>query len=468
MFMEKLTKGLLLAGIGAVVWLLHSAWLKSEPAPKEPAIPVPVKSPLLSAPKDAITNIPGIGPVPTDPIKAAEFKAKFRGELREELRSKGVFFNRQDQIQAQDNGELAWIYIEQRKDLKLAMTHILDSVVEPYPPRTLEALEHILKNATDLKLKLNAAMLLYRYDQPTGKQYLLSVLDTPTLDVLKRQVVLGFAMNRDAEAVPRIVADLPRTGRPSTETLTILGRWHVPEIDQILKQQAGSNPENWGYALALVQGGDASASGPLERRLAKESRPVGDVVYELEAALAGCGRLDPAVWQQHLGDAFRKQPGSIASSVLTSFTIAGPTVGSKFLQELLASTVPLYEQFLNGMEAQAKGARELDSKATNLFPKNPPTDFMKGAAQLLGQWGIKESVPVLEQILVTVQKESRPNVYLNEALGLALYRLDRENWRNTLLDAGVPPYHVDRIPGLANLRPLPAEYLPKQVNLKAR
>ena len=46
--------------------------------------------------------------------------------------------------------------------------------------------------------------------------------------------------------------------------------------------------------------------------------------------------------------------------------------------------------------------------------------------------------------------------------------LDPTNWRETLLNAGVPEYHVDRLPALAKLRPIPAEYLPKQVNLKAR
>ena len=242
----------------------------------------------------------------------------------------------------------------------------------------------------------------------------------------------------------------------------------MPEIDQAFRQKAASSPEMWGYALALVHAGDASAPITLERRLAKESRPIGDVVFDLEAALAGCGRLDPAVWQQHLGDAFRRQPSSIAPSVLTSISVAGPSVGSKFLQELLTISIPLYEQFVDGMAAQAKGVREGDTVAANRFPKAPPTDFIKGAARLLSEWEVKDSVPILEQMLVTVQKESRPNVYLIEALGLALYRLDPDNWRNKLVSAGVPAYHVDRIPGIAKLRPIPAEFLPKQVKLKAR
>ena len=104
----------------------------------------------------------------------------------------------------------------------------------------------------------------------------------------------------------------------------------------------------------------------------------------------------------------------------------------------------------------------------NKFPKEPPTAFIKGASQLLAEWEAKEAVPTLQQVLTTVQKGNRADVYVNEALGLALYKLDPVSWRDTLLNAGIPPYHVDRIPELAKLRPIPPAYLPKQVNLKAR
>ena len=65
--------------------------------------------------------------------------------------------------------------------------------------------------------------------------------------------MLGFAMNREPESIPGIVADLARRERPSTVTLAALGRWHVPEIDDLLKKKALFNPEDWGYALALVR-----------------------------------------------------------------------------------------------------------------------------------------------------------------------------------------------------------------------
>ena len=293
-----------LAGFAIIGWLLRAAAqipapMVATPASRSNTIPA-ILTNVITAPSSTLTNLPGIGLVPTAPVELEDFKAKVRRELSEQLRTRGVFSNRRDQIQAQDNGELAWIYIDQRKNLKLAMTHILDAVVEPYPQRTLEALEHILKNASDPQLQKTAAMLLYRYDQPSGKRHLLALLNSLDSDLAARHVMLGFAMNREPESIPGIVADLARRERPSTVTLAALGRWHVPEIDDLLKKKARFNPEDWGYALALVQGGETAASGALERRLAKELRPVGDVVFELEAALARIGRLDPTVWQRHL------------------------------------------------------------------------------------------------------------------------------------------------------------------------
>ncbi len=141
---------------------------------------------------------------------------------------------------------------------------------------------------------------------------------------------------------------------------------------------------------------------------------------------------------------------------------------SRRLPNSMPAVIPLHEAYLDGMELQAKGIREHDPALSNKFPKPSPYEFIMGTAQLLAQWDAKEAVPTLQQVLTTVQKGNRSDVYLNQALGLALYKLDPANWRDTLLNAGVPQYHVDRIPELAKLRPIPPEYLPKQVNLKQR
>ena len=416
-----------------------------------------------------MTNIPGIGPVPTEPKALERFKAKAKREMQASFRAVGVFSNREDQKQAQDTGELAWIYIEKHKDLALALRHILDSAVEPYPPRMLEALEHLLKHGTDSQMKVTAATLLYRYDQASGKQYLLSVLNNPDTDrLLTRDVALVLARNKESEAAASIAAVFPKLGAASTHLLLAMGRWDAPDIEGVLRQQYSLNPRNWSYPFALAQRGDIESSEPLAKELAKVRRPVGDLVHDLEASLARNGGLEPSVWQQHLADAFRKQPDTLSRTVLTSFDIAGSQVGGKYLQEMLASTIPLHEQYLEGMELQAKGIREHDAALANKFPKPSPYEFIKGAAQLLAQWDAKEAVPTLQQVLTTVQKGNRSDVYLNQALGLALYKLDPANWRDTLLNAGVSQYHVDRIPELAKLRPIPPEYMPKQVNLKQR
>lgn len=465
--MKKVFPAGLVIAVGLLVWLLNSAWHKRVPVTAPTFPPPALVQPTPQLPNAAFTNIPGIGMVPTDPKEIEKFKAKSKREVQAALRKVGIFSDRQDQIRAQDSGEMAWIFIEQRKDLALAMTHILDSAVEPYPMRTLEALQHILINGTDPQMKLTAATLLYRYDQPSGKEYLLAVLNSPTTDLLTRHVVLTLAKNREVEAITGIVAAFPKLGSPSSQVFIALGAWNDPLINTMLRQQYELAPKNWDYALALAQGGSQDATKQLaEVRATKSS--LGYLSFTVEGTLVKEQALEPNVWEAHMQEFFKKSPRDGVSTILPAFAAAGPQVGAKCLQEMLASTIPLHEEYLAGMELQAKRVREKDPLAFQWFPKNPPTDFMKGAAQLLGQWGVKEAVPTLEQVLVTVQKDNRVNVFLNEALGLALYRLDPEHWRDTLLNASVPPYHVDRIPPLAKLRPIPSEYLPKQVNLKAR
>lgn len=156
------------------------------------------------------------------------------------------------------------------------------------------------------------------------------------------------------------------------------------------------------------------------------------------------------------------------AAIIHYFDAAGPAVAKGMAEQCLKASIPLHEAYVAGMESQAKGIREKIPELANKFPKPPPSEFIMGAAQLLAQWDAKEAVPTLQQVLTTVQQGGRANVYVNEALGLALYKLDPANWRETLLNAGIPPYHVDRIPALAKLRPIPPAYLPKQVNLKAR
>lgn len=417
----------------------------------------------------AVTNLPGLGPVPADPKTIEKLKAKLKREMQASFRAVGVFSSREDQKLAQDTGELAWIYLEKHKDLPLALRHILDSVVEPYPPRILEALEHLLKHGTDAQMKVTAATLLYRYDQAAGKQYLLSVLNNPETDrLLARDVALVLARNKEREAGASIAAVFPKLGATTTELLLAMGQWRDSSISEVLRQESLRYPLRWSYSIAMSQEGSISSVELITKRLAQEKRPGGEVVHNLEATLARNGSLDPSVWQQHLSDAFRKQPDSLSRTVLTSFAIAGSQVGGKYLQQMLASTIPLHEAYLDGMELHAKGIREKIPELANKFPKPSPYEFIMGAAQLLAQWEAKEAVPTLQQVLTTVQKGNRADVYVNEALGLALYKLDPVNWRDTLLSAGIPPYHVDRIPELAKLRPIPAEYLPKQVNLKAR
>ena len=405
--------------------------------------------------------------MPTDPRELERFKAKAKREMQTALRTVGVFSNREDMKQAQDNGELAWIYIEQRKNLQQAMDHIQGAVVEPYAPRTLAALEHILKHADEPQLKLTAATLLYRYGQPAGKEYLLSVLNSPVTDLLTRDAALVLALNREQAAVPGIAAAFPKMGAPPTSLLMAIGSWQEPSLAAMLAQQRLRNPQSWGLALALAQGADTDAVAMLGKTLAAR-RPLGYLQFTVEATLAKQNAFAQNDWQSGMRDMFQKAPSTGVSTLLPAFAAVGHDAGRIPLLKMLASTIPLHEAYVAGMESQAKGIREKIPELSNKFPKPPPSEFIMGAAQLLAQWEAKEAVPTLQQVLTTVQQGNRGNVYVNEALGLALYKLDPMNWRETLLNAGVPEYHVDRIPELAKLRPIPPQYQPKQVNLKQR
>lgn len=456
-----------LAGVTLVLgWLWFSKRSAPSDSTKLSKTPTQAETQPPSTTQPAVTNIPGIGPVPTDPKELERFKAKAKREMQSALRTVGVFSNREDMKQAQDNGELAWIFIEQRKNLQLAMDHIHGAAVEPYPPRMLEALEHILKHSEEAQLKLTAATLLYRYGQPAGKEYLLAVLNSPNVDLRTRDVIKALAMNREVEAVVGISMAFSKLGSPPLALQSTVGRWGEPSIIQAVRQQYGNDPRNWGYALGLSQADDPTAIEPL--RMALKSRGNSASSQTIECALAHLGAIEPATWASNMDTAFQNRARVGDQALLSYLDIAGPAMARGVAQEFLKACIPLHEAYLEGMELQAKGIREKIPELANKFPKPSPYEFMMGAAQLLAQWDAKEAVPTLQQVLTTVQKGNRSDVYLNEALGLALYKLDPANWRDTMANAGIPPYHIDRIPELAKLRPIPAEYMPKQVNLRQR
>jgi hypothetical protein len=436
-----------------------------------PKLPPPKLNPEIQLPKRAesnlaVTNIPGIGPIPTDPKELEKLKAKLKRDLTDAFKGAGLFTDPAALKEAQDTGEIAWMMIENRKSLNLALEHIVHSATEPFPPRLIEALGHILRHAEEAQMKLTAATLLYRHGHPAGKEHLLSLINAPTAEKRSRGLVMTFALNREPEAVQGILAAFPQMGPHYDDIQVALGRWREPNLTQMVRQQYAGDPKNWGYALGLSQADDIAAIEPLKVALKTRSSSLSGLT--IQAALTHLGAMDSTVWVATMETSFLNRSRIGERALITLLDLAGPSSSRDVAQTLLQACIPLHEEFLAGMESQAKGIREKDPALSNKFPKEPPTAFIKGAAQLLAQWDAKEAVPTLQQVLVTVQKGNRADVYLNESLGLALYRLDPTNWRETLLNAGVPEYHVDRLPALAKLRPIPPEYLPKQVNLKAR
>ena len=99
---------------------------------------------------------------------------------------------------------------------------------------------------------------------------------------------------------------------------------------------------------------------------------------------------------------------------------------------------------------------------------------MVGAAELLADWGNKEALPLLQEIIPTIQKNPPrwsnkvASNTINVKLGLALYKLDPDDWRETLAAAGIRQQFIERIPELARLRPITPGLIPKQGDLNSR
>lgn len=402
--------------------------------------------------------------VPTDPKALAKFRAKAKQELMGVLREKGIYGSRDELKAAQDNGDLIWARINQPDSV---LSSLQDSWLEPFQPRVLEALSHILKNSTDSNIKLRAATLLYRYDSTAGKDYLLSLVGQANPDQVTIKAALTLALNREAAAISGARELIPKIQGVTFDLLAALGKWGAPEIGELIQDMKRREPRNYGYDFALAQQNAVGARPALERALTRQP----DIDYgsvRLEGVLARIGGYDIPTWYSHMEQLYARAPYQNAPSLLLSYDYAGAEVSSPHLLKLLRESISLHEAWLAGMAEHARLVQEGNSTAYAKLPKPSPTTLMSGAARLLADWNVKEAVPILNDLLPVVQKDGRIDPQLNFALGLALYRLDPVNWRDTLINIGMKQDHIDRIPDVAKLRPIAPDLIPKQSSLKWR
>lgn len=417
-----------------------------------------------STPRAATNESVSRPEIPTDPKELEKFKAKAKRELMGALRTQGIYGSRDELKAAQDNGDLIWARINQPETV---LNSLQDSLLEPYHPRVLEALEHILKTASDNSLRLRAATLLYRYGSATGRDYLVSLVNQAKPDLLTINAALTLALNREQAAIEGVRQLIPKMQGVTFDLLEQLGKWPAPEIVGLIADMKLRQPKNYGFDFALAQRNEPSARPALEMALAKQPElDYGSV--RLEGVLARLGGFDASTWYSHMEQLYEKAPFQNAPSLLLSYDYAGSEVSSPHLLKLLRQSIAKHEEWLAGMAEHARLVREGDSSAFARLPKPSPTTFMSGAASLLAEWNVREAVPILNDLIPTVQKDKRTDPQLNFALGLALYRLDPVNWRDTLVSVGMKVDHIDRIPEVAKLRPVAPDQMPKQNSLKWR
>ena len=411
-----------------------------------------------------MTNIPGIGPVPTDPKGIARLKAKLKADLDNHFRERGFLPTHEELRAAEDSGELAWIFITKHNSLDMAMGHITKSATEPFPARLLEALEHILKHGDEAQLKLTAATLLYRYGRESGRTALLELLKQGGADGLAINAAITLALNKDEEGKAGILTLLSRMPDSNPSFLRALGLWNDPAVKEALVQKLGLAPRSSSLAYALAFQDDASGLPALKDAFKRQRGEMNFISLQLEAALARLEDPESSEFRQHFDGMLLKQPTS-AGDLMPILEHAGSRVGGPELLKILEDFVPQHQQWVKEGELQAQKVKASDPTAYHSYPKPIPFTALPGAALFAADWELKAAVPLLERVIVEMQQGPKTFNDLNQQLGLALYRLDPANWRNTLINAGIKLEHIDRIPEFAKLRPVAHDQVPQQKNL---
>lgn len=451
---------LVLVVVFASLTLSRSSRSTSKPLDNQPELPSVQPATNQSPSADA----PMRPAIPTDAKELQKFKANSQRELIGALRAQGIYGSRDELKAAQDNGDLIWARINQPETV---LNSLQDSLLEPFHPRVLEALEHILKNAKDNSIRLRAATLLYRYGSPVGKDYMVSLVSQANPDLLTINAAVTLAQNREKASINGLRQLIPKMQGVTFDLLAPLGKWEDPDVIALLTEMKRRQPNNYGFDFALAQLNSASARPALEAALAKQ-RELDFGSVRLEGLVSRLGGFEKTTWYAHMEQLYEKAPYQNAPSLLLTYDHAGAEVSRPHLLKLLRESIAKHDAWLAGMAEHTRLVQVGDPTAYARLPKPSPTTLMSGAASLLAGWNVQEAVPILNDLLPVVQKDGRIDPQLNFALGLALYRLDPVNWRDKLINIGMKTDHIDRIPEVAKLRPVAPDQMPKQSSLKWR
>lgn len=434
----------LIIGIGLIAWLRFNP-----PNQPVPATQKTEQSPFRLRPKVIDGKQQASQPV----------RAKGRSSPLQNLpfgpNQTGAYRTRAELEAAQDNGEIVWSQITNSANV----IHVVRGyALEPYPERTLAALEEVMKNATERKTRLAAAALLYRYGKESGRTALLESVRDHGGDKDSLNAATTLLQNRDAEVLPHVQPLLKGFGWTDSALMDAVGRWSRLELSTILMGNLKERPKYFDFAISLAWQGQNEGLPYLRDALLRKASN-GYLQIQLEGSLVRLGQFGAEDFLRHVDEIIVKV--RYAEPIGRSLEVAGPRVSTPALLRQLEQYVPKHEEWVAGLDRQVEMARNNDPNTYKSFPISPPTEMMLASVGLLAQWEDKTAVPYLERIIPQLQKR-KPDNLVNEQLCLALYKLDPMNWRSTLVSAGIRQDLIDRIPEVAKLRPLAPEFMPQQ------
>lgn len=411
--------------------------------------------------------------------------------IKESLdRGTGIYHSREEIVHDHDSGNVLWKWIDKPSEV-VRITH--DSLIEPFPSRTLAALDKVFNDAQEPAIRLHAATLLARYGREHGMNYLRAVANKGAPSDLALSAGTTLALNRDTNSLPAILRLLGGNYPESSELAKALGNWPDPSVIEALERRVVADKikaRYYAFALAKLgrDGGrvsfqhhfdwtakqDALSSlSPRNQRYRANSIRTGGLSEE--ASAARIGMVSTNVFLDHVEEIYRKGLSQDWSNyVMPGFEIAGPGTSTAPLLKYLGEFAPRHRAFLAWTNPPPAVVVPGQRPPPRQYPPYPPVGFMAGAVNLLADWEVREAVPHLKEIIPTIQL-NRPrwsnkvaSNALNLHLGLALYKLDPEGWKETLEGAGMRQEFIERIPEIAKLRPVAPSYLPKQGDLNSR
>lgn len=302
---------------------------------------------------------------------------------------------------------------------------------EPFNKKVLDVLQSTFSLSEDRSERLQIAVLLYRYDNNTGRNYLLNEL----LERHDAEVAIVLASNRDQEALAGI-REVFESSIPSSELIYVLGRWGSeasPLLSEGLLASRGS-PVDYVRALTMAAHRVDSATMERIRRMYEDGRGVTKV-----GAAAALIRLDPS----------SREPLEYLLNVLEK-------EGTHFESEKLFAAWGLSQ--VGSPEAEEPFRRIVESYASNKEPVYVMPIHVE-AARVLAQMEAEEGKLLVVKMLRKMVKEGITDERDIYAIAQAIHDSGLPN-SDEILNELMGDEFVAKVQRVRELRALPTRLLP--------